>query len=169
MISCPIKKKNSITSEILYTYNKSLRLIENLISEHHFSVELKTLHNILKQVLSKQIVPFEGEPLKGIQLMGILESRTLDFKNVIILSANEGLLPRGKTINSFIPYDLKMYFKMPTYKDRDSIFAYHFYRLIQRANNVHILYNTEIDSRVSPLLSSTFRLSKIFNSPKLLK
>ena len=78
--------------------------------------------------------------------MGILESRTLDFKNVILLSVNEGLLPKGKTNNSFIPYDLKLYFKMPTYRESDAIFSYHFYRLLQRAKNIHILYNTETDA-----------------------
>ena len=140
-----VGQRNSITAEILYTYNKCLKLIDNLLSQHNFIVEFHTFCKILNQLFSREIVPFDGEPLKGIQLMGVLESRTLDFKNVIILSVNEGFLPQGKSINSFIPYDLKLYFKMPTYKDRDSIFAYHFYRLLQRAENINILYNTEMD------------------------
>ena len=138
-------KNHSIESEILYAFNKSFNLIKNLFSECNFVVELKTLHSIYKQLLSKEVVPFQGEPLKGIQLMGILESRTLDFKNIILLNVNEGLLPQGKTLNSFIPYDMKVHFKMPTYRESDAVFSYHFYRLLQRADNINILYNTETD------------------------
>jgi len=140
-----IGKKNSIESEVLFAFNTSFQLIKNLLSESDFLVEVKTLYTILKQLLSKEVVPFQGEPLKGIQLMGILESRTLDFKNIILLSVNEGLLPKGKTLNSFIPYDLKVHFKMPTYRESDAVFSYHFYRLLQRSQNVNILYNTETD------------------------
>ena len=77
--------------------------------------------------------------------MGILESRTLDFKNIIILGVNEGFLPQGKSVNSFIPFDLKIYFKMPTFNERDAVFSYHFYRLLQRANNITLTYNTQND------------------------
>ncbi|MGY8989437.1 MAG: PD-(D/E)XK nuclease family protein, partial [Flavobacteriales bacterium] len=134
-----------IESEILFAFSKSFNLINSLISENNFLVEIKTLHSIFNQLLSKEVIPFQGEPLKGIQIMGILESRTLDFKNVILLSVNEGLLPQGKTLNSFIPYDLKVHFKMPTYRESDAVFSYHFYRILQRAENVSILYNTESD------------------------
>ena len=77
--------------------------------------------------------------------MGILESRTLDFKNVIMLSVNEGVLPKGKSVNSFIPYDMKKYFNLPTYNESDAVFSYHFYRLLQRAENVSLIYNSETD------------------------
>jgi hypothetical protein len=77
--------------------------------------------------------------------MGILESRTLDFKNVVLLSVNEGILPKGKSVNSFIPYDLKRYFDLPTHSESDAVFAYHFYRLLQRARNVTLIYNSETD------------------------
>ena len=86
-----------------------------------------------------------GEPLNGLQMMGVLETRTLDFKNLIVLSVNEEKLPAGKSFNSFIPFVLKKYFKMPTHEERDAIFAYHFYRLLQRAENVFLLYNTQSD------------------------
>jgi len=74
-----------------------------------------------------------------------LESRTLDFKNVIMLSVNEGKLPKGKSVNSFIPYDIKHYFKLPTYAESDAVFSYHFYRLLQRAKNITLIYNSETD------------------------
>ena len=99
----------------------------------------------MQQLVAKETIPFKGEPLKGVQLMGILESRTLDFKNVIMLSVNEGKLPKGKSVNSFIPYDMKKYFKLPTYAESDAVFAYHFYRLLQRAHNISLIYNSETD------------------------
>ena len=77
--------------------------------------------------------------------MGMLESRVLDFETVIIVSVNEGVLPAGKTNNSFIPFDVKIENGLPTYKEKDAVYTYHFYRLLQRAKNAHIIYNTEPD------------------------
>ena len=83
--------------------------------------------------------------MEGLQIMGMLESRNLDFETVIITSVNEGILPSGKSNNSFIPYDIKKEFALPTYKEKDAVYTYHFYRLLQRAKSVYILYNTESD------------------------
>ena len=140
-----IGQRNSVSSEVIYTFHKCLRLIDDLFITHNIFVKVNTFYKILNQLLSREIVPFSGEPLKGVQLMGVLESRTLDFKNLIILSVNEGCLPKGDLKNSFIPYDLKKYFNIPTNKDHDSIFSYHFYRLLQRAQNINIMYNSEMD------------------------
>ena len=92
--------KDSIESEILYAFNTQFQQLKRLITESSFKIEIKTIHLII-QIVSSEVIPFKGEPLKGIQLMGILESRTLDFKNVILLSVNEGLFPKGKSNNSF--------------------------------------------------------------------
>ena len=108
--------------------------------------DLKTLRGILNQIVRGTTLPFYGEPLMGLQVMGMLETRTLDFENVILLSCNEDILPSGKSVNSFIPFELKRYFGLPTYSDKDAIFAYHFYRLLQRATNIYLLYNTESDA-----------------------
>jgi len=140
-----VGKKGSIESEILATFYNALTVLKNLIAENNFDIELKTLQIIMRQLVAKESIPFKGEPLKGVQLMGILESRTLDFKNVIMLSVNEGKLPKGKSVNSFIPYDMKRYFKLPTYAESDAVFSYHFYRLLQRANNITLIYNSETD------------------------
>jgi len=140
-----VGKKGTIASEVLATFSKSLLVLKKLAAEVDFDFKLKTLQTVLKQLVSKEMIPFKGEPLKGVQLMGILESRTLDFKNVIMLSVNEGKLPKGKSVNSFIPYDMKCYFKLPTYAESDAVFAYHFYRLLQRANHVTLVYNSETD------------------------
>jgi len=135
----------SIESEVLATFYKSWTILNNLLADNNFDIELKTLQLVMQQIVSKEMTPFKGEPLKGVQLMGILESRTLDFKNVIILSVNEGKLPKGKSVNSFIPFDMKRYFKLPTYAESDAVFSYHFYRLLQRAQNITLIYNSETD------------------------
>ena len=135
----------SIESEVLATFYKSWTILNNLLADNNFDIELKTLQIVMQQIVSKEMTPFKGEPLKGVQLMGILESRTLDFKNVIMLSVNEGKLPKGKSVNSFIPYDMKRYFKLPTYAESDAVFSYHFYRLLQRAQNITLIYNSETD------------------------
>jgi len=92
-----------------------------------------------------ETLDFIGQPLTGFQIMGMLESRNLDFETVIITSVNEGILPSGKANNSFIPFDVKRDYGLPTYKEKDAIYVYHFYRLIQRAKNIYITYNTEPD------------------------
>ena len=90
-------------------------------------------------------MPFSGEPLKGLQIMGILESRAIDFETVIISSINEGILPMGNKSSTFIPFDVRIQHSLPIYKDKDTIYSYHFYRLLQRAKNIYLLYNTEPD------------------------
>ena len=87
-------------------------------------------------------IPFHGEPLSGLQIMGVLETRALDFDRLIILSMNEGIFPLRKAANSFIPYNLRRGFGLPTYEHQDSVWAYHFYRLIYRASHVSLLYDT---------------------------
>ena len=116
-----------------------------MLKTYPFVDDLKSLHSLFKELLSAETVDFKGEPLEGLQIMGMLESRNLDFETVIITSVNEGILPSGKTNNSFIPYDLKKEFNLPTYKEKDAVYTYHFYRLLQRAKNIFILYNTEPD------------------------
>ena len=87
-------------------------------------------------MITTEKLSFQGEPLEGLQLMGMLETRALDFETVIVASVNEGVLPAGKTENSFIPFDVKIEYGLPTYREKDAIFSYHFYRLIQRAKKV---------------------------------
>lgn len=138
--------RQNIELEYLLAFSKVLKRLKVMTAEHGFSGELKTLRLLLNQLLRSSVLPFFGEPLKGLQVMGMLETRALDFKNVILLSANENILPSGRSQLSFIPYDLKKAFGLPTYSDRDAIFAYHFYRLLQRAETIFLLYNTETDT-----------------------
>lgn len=136
--------KTSLELEYLFAYLKNLNRIKSLINDFPDGIsDLKTLKNIINQIVRSTALPFYGEPMLGLQIMGMLETRTLDFDNVILLSCNEDVLPSAKTQNSFIPYELKRYFKLPTHSDKDAIFAYHFYRLLQRAKNVFLIHNTE--------------------------
>ena len=129
--------------EYLHVFTKYFNRLQSLIQTHDYLNSLQTLKSLYKQIIGAASVPFIGEPLRGLQIMGVLETRTLDFENLIILGVNEGVLPSGKSVNSFIPNDLKRFYGMPLYGDKDAIYSYHFYRLLQRAKNVLITYNTE--------------------------
>ena len=90
-------------------------------------------------------MPFEGEPLKGLQIMGPLETRALDFDNLVILSCNEGSFPRRSVASSFIPPELRRGFGLPTYEYQDAVWAYYFYRMIQRARKVWLVFDSRTE------------------------
>jgi len=142
----PADEENSlhdIEKETLYVLYTTLVKFKNLLQkiEETFSADL--MIRLVLQLVQPLTLPFEGEPLKGMQIMGLLETRTLDFDNVIILSVNEGILPKNIPPASFIPYNLRKGFGLPTIEHQDAIFAYYFYRLLQRASNIHLTYNCE--------------------------
>ena len=139
------KTSNLISLEYLYRFNELFNELLKLNQEYNHIKDINSLHSIYKELLSSETLDFQGEPLQGLQIMGMLESRVLDFETVIISSVNEGILPSGKSNNSFIPFDVKIENKLPTYKEKDAVYTYHFYRLLQRAKNIYILYNTEAD------------------------
>jgi len=139
------RSKQNVEIEYLYLYTKAIKRLQVLLEQYGTVSDLSTLKAIFHQVVGGQHVPFYGEPLQGLQVMGMLETRLLDFKNIIVLSVNEGILPEGKTTGSFISNDIRKEFDLPTHYDRDAIYAYHFYRLLQRAERVILLYNTEGD------------------------
>ena len=142
-----IKNKTNTTleKEFLFKLKSVFQQIETLNSDFGYIKNIKTLQVFYNQLLSYEKLSFKGEPLSGLQLMGMLETRVLDFETVILTSVNEGILPAGKSENSFIPFDVKKEVGLPTYQEKDAIFSYHFYRLLQRAKNVYLLYNTESD------------------------
>jgi hypothetical protein len=145
--SIDAKKNNrSIELEYLYRFNALFNQLKTLNDNHKYLDSTIGLHTIYKELLNTENLDFRGEPLEGLQIMGMLESRVLDFETVIISSVNEGVLPLGKSNNSFIPFDVKIENGLPTFKEKDAVYAYHFYHLLQRAKNVYILYNTESDA-----------------------
>ena len=139
------KGDDKIALEFLYHFHVLFNKLENLNNEYPHLKSTKSLYNFYKELLSTETLDFQGRPFQGLQLMGMLESRAMDFETVIITSLNEGVLPAGKSDNSFIPYDLKQEYKLPTYREKDAVYTYHFYRLLQRAKNVYLLYNTEAE------------------------
>ncbi|MFK8058927.1 MAG: PD-(D/E)XK nuclease family protein [Polaribacter sp.] len=134
-----------LEKEYLFRFFKAFNQLKTLQDEYEYFPDLKTLSLFFRQLIASENLSFQGEPLKGLQLMGMLETRVLDFENIILVSTNEGILPASSQQNSFIPFDVKIAFGLPTYREKDAIFSYHFFRLIQRAKNVFIIYNTEHD------------------------
>ncbi|MDR3047502.1 MAG: PD-(D/E)XK nuclease family protein, partial [Bacteroidales bacterium] len=107
------------------------------------AIDFQTLELLLSEQINKLSIPLRGDPDEGLQVMGVLETRAFDFKNIIILSVNEDILPAGKKQTSLILYDLKQHFQLPTFKQKDAVFAYHFFRLLARAEKVWLVYNTD--------------------------
>ena len=130
-------------------YAKEYYRCVNLLQGHSLEVVPLTYIRLLSQILGSVSVPFKGEPLKGLQIMGPLEMRALDFRNLVIMSANEGLFPRRSVSSSFIPPELRKGFGLPTYEYQDAVWAYYFYRVISRAEKVWML----VDSRTEGLKS----------------
>lgn len=136
---------NGVEKEYLYRFFTVFQQLETLNSTYNHITDLKSLTLFYTQILRTEKLSFQGEPLEGLQLMGMLETRALDFETVIITSVNEGILPGGKNDFSFIPFDVKKYFGLPTFQEKDAIFSYHFQRLLQRAKDIYLIYNTESD------------------------
>lgn len=136
--------KQLYRESLFKSYTLINRLL-NLIDHGELQIRPDTFKRLLNKVLLATHIPFHGEPAIGMQVMGILETRNLDFRNLIMLSLNEGQLPKGSGESSFIPYNLRKAFGMSTVEHKDAVYAYYFYRLIQRAENITLLYNTSSD------------------------
>jgi hypothetical protein len=129
--------------EYLFKFYTEVNHLSDVINRYSAEMDKDTFWNLLLEIAGTIKIPFTGEPLKGLQVMGLLETRLLDFENVYILSMNEGTMPKGITHGSFIPYSLRRAFKMPTHEDDDANSAYYFYRIMQRAKNICLIYNTQ--------------------------
>lgn len=134
-----------VNSEFLACYRETVERLYQQACKHDIPFTAKTFFTLLQKLVNGVSVPFTGEPLRGIQVMGMLETRALDFRNVIMLSANEGILPAKPAANSFVPMSLRRAFKMPTQQHKDAVFAYHFYRLMSRAEQVTLIYDSRTD------------------------
>ena len=134
-----------IELEFVYHLLKQLYKIKETLHKYKQEIHLDTFWKIFREVIQTIKLPFTGEPMRGLQIMGFLETRTLDFENLFVLGLNEGAIPAKTQSTSFIPFNLRKGFGMPTFLDQDAIYAYHFYHLLQRAKNVYLLYNTEVD------------------------
>jgi ATP-dependent helicase/nuclease subunit B len=137
---------NELDKEYLYRFGLLFSQLKSELGSFTGIHDFKTLFVLYNKLLQNETISFVGEPLEGLQIVGLLETRLLDFKNVIMTSVNDGVIPPGRVENTFIPFDIRRQMKMNTFTENDAIFAYHFYRLLQRAENVQLLYNSEADA-----------------------
>lgn len=132
---------HSVERTVLYQLTTIFSKIEALAQKYPYLKSIKTTLALFSELAASTSLDFEGDAYSGLQIMGVLETRVLDFENVIITSVNEGIFPSGKSNASFITYDLKQQFKLPLYNEKDAIYTYHFYRLLHRAERITLLYN----------------------------
>ena len=137
---------NSILAECSFRSYEILQQIQRYHLAYNIIDSIQTLEVLYKEVISKETLNFKGDPFSGLQIMGMLETRVIDYETVIILSLNEGIIPSGKSQKSYIPFDVKIENNLPTYKEKDAIYTYHFYRLLHRANEAYLIYNTHVDA-----------------------
>ncbi|MDL2222872.1 PD-(D/E)XK nuclease family protein [Bacteroidales bacterium OttesenSCG-928-M11] len=130
-------------NESIFRSFQVLNRLYGLLTTENWEIEKITFLRLIKKLLSTVKIPFHGEPVKGLQIMGVLETRTLDFRHLLMLSTNEGFMPGGSSDNSFIPEFLRKHFGLSTLDHQDAIYAYYFYRLIQRAETITLVYNTD--------------------------
>lgn len=132
----------SVDYEYMYHFYTLISRLKDSLKSTGLVLEPQTFRQLLTDIVQGTRIPFTGEPLVGLQIMGVLETQTLDFNHLFVLSVNEGFLPPGKTHQSFIPFDVRVIVGLPTYKERDAIAAYHFYRLLKSSKNITLVYIT---------------------------
>lgn len=140
------KANHSLKMEYLFHFHEIFNKLEAYQSHYLFLKDIKTLNRIFTELVNTQKLSFSGEPLEGLQIMGLLESRNLDFDRIIMLGVNEGFLPAKPDHRTLLPLEVRLAFGLPTYKEADAIFAYHFHRLVSRASELIFVYNTDTDS-----------------------
>lgn len=160
------KHNRDIDLEIIYHFAKGFKKFETIARQYPHQLNLKSFKLLFYQFWQSETLSFLGNPVQGLQIMGILETRTLDFKNLIVLGMNEGNLPKTNVVNSFVPRDLKLNHQLPVEEDRQAIFAHHFYRLLHRSERIYFTYNstsegvgvseksrfiTQLENEISPM------------------
>ena len=136
-----IKTDSDLQSESIFKMYTLLNRLSGLTDDGILTVDVPTLQRLVAQVVQSTSIPFHGEPAEGIQVMGVLETRNLDFDHVLLLSCNEGNMPRGVNDTSFIPYAIRKAYGLTTIDYKVAIYQHYFDRLLQRANDVTIVYN----------------------------
>ncbi|PZX20323.1 PD-(D/E)XK nuclease superfamily protein [Breznakibacter xylanolyticus] len=136
------REQSYFEQEFIFALYKSVVRLGDLLTRIEASVEPETWLRLFRRITETQTVAFKGEPLSGLQVMGVLETRALDFENMVILNLNEGVFPKDSAPNSFVPYNLRRGFGLPTIEHQDAIFSYYFFRLLHRAKRVQLVYHT---------------------------
>ena len=132
---------NALNTESLFRAYTLLNRLNNLTTSGDLTVDIITLQRLMTQIIKATSIPFHGEPAEGLQVMGVLETRNLDFRHVLLLSCNEGNLPKGVSDTSFIPYSIRKAYGLTTIDHKVAIYAYYFHRLLQRADDITMVYN----------------------------
>lgn len=150
---------NVLLVESLYMTHKTLTQFKEMATDEKYPLQLQptTLRRLLRRVLGGQSIPFHGEPASGLQVMGVLETRCLDFRNILMLNVGEGFLPKNSADNSLIPNTLRVGFGLTTVRHRIAVFAYYFYRLIQRAEHLTFVFNENSSGNVRHEMSRFLR------------
>ena len=145
-VSAHFKDASPLYAESIFRMYTLLQVLGDTLRAYgDMQISISTYRKLVNQIISGTSIPFHGEPIDGIQIMGLLETRNLDFDNILLLSCNEGKMPKGINDTSFIPYTVRKGFGLTTVDHKVDIYAYYFYRLLQRAKNVSIVYNTSTD------------------------
>jgi CRISPR/Cas system-associated exonuclease Cas4 (RecB family) len=139
--------RNALETEYLYLFYTLLKQFQQTIANQSEPLTVRTLRSFLFDLIRTTRIPFSGEPVSPLQILGMLETRALDFERIIILSLNEGTLPQAKRQNSLIPFDIAQEAGLPTHLHQEAVMSYHFYRLLQRAKDVHLMYVSTEKSR----------------------
>lgn len=137
---------DALFQESIFRMYTIVNRLEQLASSGDMDVDITTLRRLSKQLITTTTIPFHGEPVVGIQIMGVLETRNLDFDHVLLLSCNEGNMPKGVNDASFIPYSIRKAHGLTTIDNKVAIYSYYFHRLLQRAHDVTIVYNNTTDN-----------------------
>lgn len=139
----PDSAEKRLRNEFVYHFIDLFKTLLRNLEKYPGAIPLTAFLNLYRTSVRQNSFPFYGEPLKGLQIMGMLETRNLDFRHVILLNVNEDIIPRGKSNPGFIPYDVRKEFGLPTHHEGQAVSAYHFYRFLQRPETIHLFYNTE--------------------------
>lgn len=137
---------NPLNSEAIYRIYTQSNRFRTLVDDGILNITPDTLCKLLRKVLTGTTIPFHGEPVVGMQIMGLIETRNLDFRHVLLLSASEGTLPSGNSESSFLPYSLRKAFGLTTMRQKSAVSSYNFHHLLQRAESVTMVYNGDTDS-----------------------
>ena len=144
-LQSPASLESPLEQEAQFQMYTIMNRLQALVESSDLDVSDATLQRLMTQIIASTSIPFHGEPIEGIQIMGVLETRNLDFDHVLLLSCNEGNMPRGVNDSSFIPHSIRQAYELTTVENKVSIYAYYFHRLLQRASDVTILYNNSTE------------------------
>ena len=162
------KLEDPLFHESLYRTYTLLNRLQDLIMAGDLQVDIITLERLIQQLIQTTSIPFHGEPAEGIQVMGVLETRNLDFDHILVLSCNEGKLPKGVNDSSFIPFTLRSAYGLTTVENKVAIFAYYFHSMLQRAHDITLTYNNATEDGQSGEMSR-FMLQMMVESQHSIK